>query len=115
MQAKSPIRVLLAEDDETMGYLLEDNLTTAGYQVDLCLDGQSALSAFFNRPYHLAILDVMLPKRDGFSVAAEIRRVRGKSSPCNPFLPFTYPPICSLNSVRMEVHWLPGGWPGWDC
>lgn len=78
MQAKSPIRILLAEDDETMGYLLEDNLTTAGYQVDLCLDGQSALSAFFNRPYQLAILDVMLPKRDGFSVAAEIRRVNGQ-------------------------------------
>jgi DNA-binding response OmpR family regulator len=75
MPAKPPIRILLAEDDETMGYLLEDTLTTAGYQVHLCTDGQRVLSAFINHPCELVILDVMLPGQDGFSLALQIRRL----------------------------------------
>lgn len=68
-------KILLVEDDTTMGYLLEDNLTMAGYEVNLCTDGQAALSAYMSGQYYLGIFDVMLPKKDGFSLAAEIRKV----------------------------------------
>jgi DNA-binding response OmpR family regulator len=65
--------ILLAEDDPSLGFIIKDNLEQNGYQVSLCTDGQSAIDRFEKEQYHLAILDIMLPKRDGFSVAREIR------------------------------------------
>ncbi len=69
------LRVLLVEDDPSMGYLLQDSLEMAGYQVDLFSDGQSALNAYVTNRYNLGIFDVMLPLKDGFSLAFEIRRL----------------------------------------
>lgn len=66
-------RILLVEDDPSLGYVIQDNLTLKGYEVTLCTDGQSGEQAFFQKSFHLCILDVMLPRKDGFSLAHSIR------------------------------------------
>jgi two-component system, OmpR family, response regulator len=71
-------RILLAEDDVNMNYMLCDNLQMAGYEVDSFADGQSALSGFIQQAYDLCILDVMLPKKDGFTLATDIRKINIK-------------------------------------
>jgi len=66
--------ILLVEDDENLGFLVQDNLEAAGHTVQLCTDGASGLRASREQAFDLCILDVMLPVLDGFSVAQEIRR-----------------------------------------
>ena len=66
---------MLAEDDRNMGFMLQDNLEMAGYTVDIYTDGQSALNAFVKVKYDLCILDVMLPQKDGFALAYDIRKL----------------------------------------
>lgn len=66
-------RILLVEDDPSLGYVIQDNLTLKGYDVTLCTDGKQGEQAFFQKSFHLCILDVMLPKKDGFSLAHTIR------------------------------------------
>ena len=67
-------KLLLVEDDESLGFMLKDNLEMSGYGVRLCRDGEKGLTAFHNDTYQLCILDVMLPRKDGFSLAEDIRR-----------------------------------------
>ncbi|MEM9990335.1 MAG: response regulator, partial [Bacteroidota bacterium] len=66
--------LLYAEDDESLGFVTRDNLELQNYEVTHCLDGQSALSAVQQQDFDLCILDVMLPKVDGFTIAKAIRR-----------------------------------------
>jgi DNA-binding response OmpR family regulator len=66
-------KILLAEDDLNLGVLLVDYLDAQGFDVKLCKDGEMALKAFQNNPFDLCLLDVMMPKMDGFSLAKEIR------------------------------------------
>ena len=66
-------RILLVEDDSALGFIIKDNLALHDYEVDWAEDGEQALQLFRKSPYSLVILDVMLPKIDGFSVAREIR------------------------------------------
>ncbi|MFZ6013834.1 MAG: response regulator transcription factor [Bacteroidota bacterium] len=70
-----PRKILLAEDDANMSFMLQDNLTMAGYDVDVFSDGQSALSAYVKNNYDICVLDVMLPKMDGFTLAHDIRKL----------------------------------------
>jgi two-component system OmpR family response regulator len=63
----------MVEDDKNMRFMLQDNLSMAGYMVDACADGQMALSTFVNTKHDLCLLDVMLPSKDGFALAQEIR------------------------------------------
>ncbi|HEY9045314.1 MAG TPA: response regulator transcription factor [Ohtaekwangia sp.] len=67
--------ILLAEDDRNMSFMLQDNLEMAGYAVDVCSDGRAALSTFLKNKFDLCVLDVMLPGKDGFSLAQEIRKL----------------------------------------
>lgn len=71
--SKERLNILLAEDDLNLGILLVDYLETEGFDVKLCKDGELALRAFINHSFDLCLLDVMLPKKDGFSLAKEIR------------------------------------------
>jgi len=73
-------KILLVEDDPSLGFVIQDNLTLKGYDVTLCTDGNAAEEAFMTNPFHLCILDVMLPKKDGFSLARSIRE-RNKEVP----------------------------------
>lgn len=68
------ISILLAEDDESFGGVLRDYLSLNGYEVKLCADGELALSAFELKKYDLVISDVMMPAKDGFSLAEEIKK-----------------------------------------
>lgn len=68
-------RVLIAEDDPNMGSLLEENLRMAGYETLLAVDGADARRLFASEAIDLCILDVMMPKKDGFQVAREIREL----------------------------------------
>jgi DNA-binding response OmpR family regulator len=68
-------RVLLAEDDLSLGYVIKDNLIDAGYEVVLCPDGQAALDKFDKNLFDICLLDVMMPNKDGFAVARKIRQL----------------------------------------
>lgn len=68
-----PHRILLAEDDESLGSLLNEYLQAKNYQPDWYLNGESAFMAFEKNHYDLCILDVMMPRKDGFTLASEIR------------------------------------------
>ena len=65
--------ILLVEDDPSLGFVLKDNLEKKLYSVVLCTDGEEALNAFNSELFDLCILDVMLPKKDGFTLAQNIR------------------------------------------
>jgi DNA-binding response OmpR family regulator len=67
------LKILLAEDDLNLGMLLVDYLETEGFDVKLCKDGELALKSFQAQPFDLCLLDVMMPKMDGFSLAKQIR------------------------------------------
>ena len=67
------IRILLAEDDENLGNLLKQYLDAKSYQTDLFEDGKKAFESFRKEHYDLCILDVMMPVKDGFTLAQDIR------------------------------------------
>ncbi|MBN8652403.1 MAG: response regulator transcription factor [Cytophagales bacterium] len=69
MQAK----ILLTEDDPNLGFVIKDNLEQKGYAVTLCTNGEDGFNQFNQSHYDLCILDVMMPKKDGFTLAKEIR------------------------------------------
>jgi DNA-binding response OmpR family regulator len=69
-------KILLAEDDPNLGDLLKDYLELKGkYDVVLCQDGEQALDQFRKGHFDLCILDVMMPKKDGFSLGKDIRKM----------------------------------------
>ena len=70
------MRILMVEDDEAIAGLLSRGLREAGFAVDHAMDGEAGLSAALERPYDAAIVDLMLPKRDGLSLIEELRRRR---------------------------------------
>lgn len=69
---------MLVEDDETLGFLIKDSLDAHGWQVHLIKDGEKGLTAFHNLNPDLCILDIMLPEKDGFTLASEIRKYNQK-------------------------------------
>jgi DNA-binding response OmpR family regulator len=68
------LRILLCEDDENLGMLLREYLQAKNYSADLYPDGDAGFKAFVKNKYDLCILDVMMPKKDGFTLAQEIRQ-----------------------------------------
>jgi DNA-binding response OmpR family regulator len=69
------VRLLLAEDDENLGSLLQEYLMVKNYESDWVKDGEKAFRAFEKNHYDLCVLDVMMPLKDGFTLASEIRMV----------------------------------------
>ena len=74
------IKILLVEDDTSLGFIISDHLKSEGYQVTLCSDGAEGFKRFNEEVFHLCIFDVMMPKKDGFSLAKDVR-VIDKSIP----------------------------------
>jgi DNA-binding response OmpR family regulator len=70
----SNIKILYAEDDETLAFLTKDNLEQNGYAVSHCEDGKSGLETFQKENFDICILDIMMPKMNGFELATEIRK-----------------------------------------
>jgi len=66
-------KLLLAEDEPSLGMIVKESLETKGFEVVLCRDGKEALDAYYRIKPQLLVLDVMMPKKDGFTLAKEIR------------------------------------------
>lgn len=73
-----PVRILLVEDDVNLGEVIRDLLEMKGFRVVLCRDGESSLTAFLKGAFDLCLIDVMLPKMDGFALARAIRKTDAK-------------------------------------
>ncbi|MCI6472605.1 MAG: response regulator transcription factor [Bacteroidales bacterium] len=68
------IKIMLCEDDENLGMLLREYLQAKGFSAELFPDGEAGYRAFTKQKYDICILDVMMPKKDGFTLAHEIRQ-----------------------------------------
>ena len=66
-------RILYAEDDPNLAFATKDNLEAHQYEIVHCTDGQEALDAFLRDHFDLCVLDIMLPRMDGFTLAQRIR------------------------------------------
>jgi two-component system alkaline phosphatase synthesis response regulator PhoP len=69
-------RILVVEDEPGIAMALEDDLRGEGYGVQLAADGDTAVQVASDQPFDLILLDVMLPKKDGFAVCRELRAAR---------------------------------------
>jgi two-component system OmpR family response regulator len=74
------VRALLVEDDVSIADFVVRGLKEAGFAVDHAADGEAGLTAAIDQPYDVAIVDLMLPQRDGLSLIEELRR-RGIATP----------------------------------
>lgn len=68
-------RILLCEDDENLGMLLREYLQAKGFYAELCPDGDIGYKTFLKGKFDICVLDVMMPVKDGFTLAQEIRAV----------------------------------------
>jgi DNA-binding response OmpR family regulator len=84
------LKILLAEDDENLGRMLTDYLRIKDMKVNWVKDGESGFKAFAEDEFDLCLLDVMMPKKDGFTLAKEIRQQSSKT------------PIIFLTAKSME-------------
>lgn len=78
MDNNNKLKILLCEDDENLGTILKEFLQAKGFSVELCPDGEKGYKAFLQNQYDLCVLDVMMPKKDGFTLAQEIRNVNSQ-------------------------------------
>lgn len=88
-------RILLVEDDANLGFVIKDNFEQEEFEVTLCEDGELALKTFKTDTFDLCILDVMLPKMDGFELAKEIRKL-------NDQIPLLFLTAKSLKEDRLN-------------
>ncbi len=95
-------KILLAEDDENLGMLLKEYLNVKGYEISLFQNGEKAFAGFQKTKYHLCILDVMMPVKDGITLAREIRQLD------------THVPILFLSAKSMKEDVLEGFSAGAD-
>ncbi len=86
-------KILLTEDDENLGMLLREYLEAKGYETDLFPNGEEGYNAFMNKKYDLCIFDVMMPKKDGFTLAKDVRMV-------NPDIPIIF---LTAKSMKEDV------------
>ena len=68
------MRALIVEDDKALARTLSEMLKSARFESDICYDGESGLDNGLSDVYDLIVLDIMLPKKDGFSIARELRK-----------------------------------------
>jgi DNA-binding response OmpR family regulator len=67
-------RILLLEDDANLGLILQEQLQLNGFDVTLCVDGEQGTTAYHRGRYDLCLVDVMMPRKDGFSFARDVRK-----------------------------------------
>ena len=73
-ERKSPQRILLLEDDPNLGFILQEQLELHGYTVTRCANGMDGTTAYRKGGFILCLVDVMMPKKDGFTFAREVRQ-----------------------------------------
>lgn len=96
MKTNGNASILIVEDDDNLGYLLRENLESRGFTVSTCTDGKQGIRMFNQQAFNLCILDVMLPHKDGFTLAKEMRELRENV------------PIIFLTSRSMELDKIKG-------
>ena len=74
------MRILLAEDEHDLNLIITQKLTSDGYSVDSCFDGEAAMDYLSCADYDAVILDIMMPKADGLAVLRQLRQA-GKTTP----------------------------------
>lgn len=89
-------KILLVEDDESFGYILQEYLELNDFNVTLSTDGEEGLRTFQEHNFDLCLLDVMMPLKDGFTLAKEIREI-------DPDIPFMF-----LTAKALKVDKLKG-------
>lgn len=92
---KQEIKILLAEDDKNLGTVLKAYLEAKKYTTTLCINGQEAFEEFKKNDYDFLILDVMMPIKDGFTLAREIRET-------DKDIPILFLTAKSLQEDKME-------------
>lgn len=95
MTAHTATRLLLVEDDPNFGMVLKDYLELHDYDVTLCTDGMQGWRTFQQAPFDACILDVMMPIKDGFSLAADIKKA-------NPFQPIIFLTAKAMKADMLE-------------
>ncbi len=93
-------KILLVEDDANLGIVLTDFLEMNSYEVSLATDGVSGLVSFRNGNFDLCIIDIMLPLKDGFSLAEGIRK-------SDPYIPFIF--LSAKNMQKDKIKGLKAG------
>ncbi len=88
-------KILLAEDDTNLGFVISDQLKSEGFAVTLALDGAEAFQKFNQDKFHICIFDVMMPKKDGFSLAKDIRNL-------DPSIPILFLTAKSMTEDKIE-------------
>ncbi len=88
-------KVLLAEDDENLGSLLKEYLQAKEYETHWVTDGEKASNSFEKNKYDICILDIMMPRKDGFTLAKEIRMT-------NPEMPIIFLTAKSMKEDVLE-------------
>jgi two-component system OmpR family response regulator len=87
--------ILLVEDDDNLGYMLQDFLDLEGFNVTWEKNGMNGLNTFKSKDFDLCILDVMLPLKDGFTLAQEIKTIK-------PGIPFLFLTARNLEADRIR-------------
>ena len=95
MEEKNRIRILLCEDEENLGPLLREYLQAKGFDTELAVDGEEGYKIFMTEKFDLCILDVMMPRKDGFTLAKEIRSI-------NEFIPIIFLTAKTLKEDILE-------------
>ncbi len=95
MSQKENAKILLAEDEPNLGSLLRDYLNAKGFETVLCENGQAAFDTFTQESFDLCLLDVMMPEKDGFTLAKEIRTI-------NKAIPIIFLTAKSLAEDKIE-------------
>ncbi|MFN5031074.1 MAG: response regulator transcription factor [Flavobacteriia bacterium] len=89
------VKILLVEDDTSLGFVIADQLRSDGYHVTLCSDGADGFRRFNSEEFHLCIFDVMMPKKDGFSLARDVRKI-------NEIIPILFLTAKSMTEDKVE-------------
>jgi DNA-binding response OmpR family regulator len=89
------VKILLVEDDTSLGFVIADQLRSYGYHVTLCSDGADGFRRFNSEEFHLCIFDVMMPKKDGFSLTRDIRKI-------NEIIPILFLTAKSMTEDKVE-------------
>ncbi len=87
--------LLLVEDDENLGFVTKDILEDEGFVVNLCADGEKAIKAFQTGKFDICLIDIMLPKMDGFTVAQIIKEE-------NPIIPILFVTARSMKEDKIK-------------